>query len=78
MSEHEAAVKRDPRVDPRAGDVVRMPDGEQYRVTHADELILFRVWTPAFQEEVDFDYARTPLVWRSVCAAATIIHAEGE
>ncbi len=69
---------RDPRVEPRDGDVVRMPDGEQYRVTNVGDLILFRVWNPSFQEEIDFDYARYPLVWRSVCATATIIHvAEG-
>lgn len=65
--------QRDPRIDPRAGDVLRMSDGEQYRVTHAGELILFRVWNPALQEEVDFDYARTLLVWRGVCASAEVV-----
>ena len=78
MSEHEAAVKRDPRVDPRAGDIVRTPDLRMYVVTKVgtDWVSIVsilpgkRAGADAFRASIE-QYRRT-------AGEATVIHAEVE
>lgn len=61
---------RDPRVEPRAGDTLRLPDGFQILICEVrDEWITYLSWA-----RVDIHIG----AFRDMVRNATIIHAEGE
>lgn len=70
---------RDPRVDPRAGDVLLMGDGLTYAIIHP-RINEFHNWTQVPIDDTDPPSSHMRLVGSPLVefSTATIIHAEGE
>ncbi len=68
--------KRDPRVDPKAGDVLRTTSNEDYRVVAIDGgFVLDMPIDPAHPDFGPYPLRNTLSAWRGFMYGAEVIHA---